>query len=243
MCVWGGADKKEQFCLISSLPVSSHFPPLPTSKVGPFGAASWLGGFVHALGPCGSPQQTLLWGWEFLLLLPQPPRVFSIKGLRLYFPELELWVLWFILLPSCSSWFICTQMWDHPVHNLLPAQVHQLPPCLESSLSSCLSPPHLLVWVNVSSLTPWLLEFHTVWFSVNSGGFLFLNLLSCKEAQCVHLRLHLGQKSKTFFSSNATSTGFDEFWSQRVRRYDCTLAFSSPKLIYSPKQSQYHDQT
>ena len=35
-------------------------PPLPTSKLGPSGAVSWVGGFVNILGPCGSLQQTLL---------------------------------------------------------------------------------------------------------------------------------------------------------------------------------------
>ena len=58
---------------------------------------------------------------------------------------------------------------------ILPALVLQPPPCLESSPSSCLSPPLLLVWINVSSLTPWLSDFHTVRFSVSSGCFLFLN--------------------------------------------------------------------
>ena len=54
-------------------------------------------------------------------------------------------------------------------------QVHQLPPCSESSLSGCPSLPLLPVWIYVSSLTPWLSDFHTVRFSVNSGCFLFLN--------------------------------------------------------------------
>ena len=48
---------------------------------------------MYGLGPWGSLQQTLLWGWEFLPLLPQPPQVFSISGLRLYFPTLDLWVV------------------------------------------------------------------------------------------------------------------------------------------------------
>ena len=38
----------------------------------------------------------------------------------------------------------------------------------------CLSPPILLVWMNGSSLSPWLWDFHTVRFSVSSV-FLFLN--------------------------------------------------------------------
>ena len=42
---------------------------------------------MHAPGPCGSLQRPLLWGWEFLLLPLQPPPVFSIRGLRRYFPH------------------------------------------------------------------------------------------------------------------------------------------------------------
>ena len=183
--------KKEQCRLLCSLPDFSHFPSLPTSKLGPFGADSWVGGFVYFLRPCGSLQRTLLWGWEFLLLLPQPPQVFSVRGLRLYFPALEPWVPWSVLFPSCSSKFICMWMWDHPVLNPLPL--------CESSTPGCPSLPLLPVWMNVSSLTPWLSDFHTVRFSVSSGCFfLFLNLLSffclCEEAQCVCLCLHFGWK-------------------------------------------------
>ena len=75
----------------------------------------------------------------------------------------------------------------HPVHQLLPCQpastlptllhnppppwVHQPPPCLKSSPPGCPSPPLLLVWMNVSSLTSWLSDFHTVQFSGSSGYF------------------------------------------------------------------------
>ena len=86
----------------------------------------------------------------------------------------------------------------------MPAPVLQLLPCCESSPPGCPSPPLLLVWMNVSSLTPWLSDFHTVLFSISSGCFLFLNMLLsffwlCWEAQCVYLRLHLGQKSDLLF--------------------------------------------
>ena len=68
-------------------------------------------------------------------------------------------------------------------------------PILQLPLSALLS-----VWMNVSSSTPWLSDFHTVQFSGSSGCFLFLNLLLsffwlCKEAKCIYLRLHLGLKS------------------------------------------------
>ena len=128
-----------------------------------------------------------------------PHRCFQSEVLRLYFPGLEPWVAWSVSPPSCSSQFICTQMWNHPVGNPLPHRVLQPPPCRESSLSSCPSPPFLPVWMNVSSLTPWLSHFHTIQFSGSSGCFLFLNLLSffwlCKEAKHIYLCLHLGQNS------------------------------------------------
>ena len=38
--------------------------------------------------------------WESLLLPPQPPWAFSIRGLRLYFPALEPWVAGSALLPA-----------------------------------------------------------------------------------------------------------------------------------------------
>ena len=61
------------------------------------------------------------------------------------------------------------------LHSPPPCWVHQPPPCHESSLPGCLSPPFLLAWMNVSSLSPWLSDFYTVQFSVSSGCFLFLN--------------------------------------------------------------------
>ena len=60
--------------------------------MGPSGASSGVGGLVHTLGPCGSLQRLLLWGWESLLLPPQPPQALPIRGLRLYFHALEPWV-------------------------------------------------------------------------------------------------------------------------------------------------------
>ena len=70
-----------------------------------------------------------------------PHRFFQSEILRLYLPTLEHLVECSVLLPRCSSWFICTQMWDHLLHQLLPAPVLQLPPCRESS------PP----WLPISS--------------------------------------------------------------------------------------------
>ena len=132
-----------------------------------------------------------------------PHRCFQSEALRVYFPAPEPWVAPFVLLPRCSFQFISMRLWDLPVHKPQPCLVLKLLPCHESSPPSSPSLPLLPVWVNVSSLTPWLLDFHTVRFSVSFAClfvfvFLLLNLLLsfwlCKEAQCVYLCLHLGQK-------------------------------------------------
>ena len=75
----------------------------------------------------------------------------------------------------------------------LPRVLSTLAACLRPG---CPSPTPRLAWMNVSSLSPWLSDFHTVRFSVSSGCFLFLNcpFWLCKEVQCVYLCLHLGWK-------------------------------------------------
>ena len=60
----------------------------------------------------------------------------------------------------------------------------------------CLSLPLLPVWMNVSSLSRWLLDFRVVRLSGTSCWILFLNLLwflfwLSEEAQCIHLCLLL----------------------------------------------------
>ena len=182
-CTWGRAWEGAMVPAPLSARLQS-LPPVPTIKMGPFGADPWVGGLVHTLGLCGSLQRTLLWGWESLLLPPQPPQVFSIRGLRLYFPTLEPWVVQSVSLPSCSSQFIRTWVRDHLLHQPPPNWIPQQLPCPESSPPSCPSPLLLPVWINVSSLTPWLSDFHTVWFSVSSGCFLFLNCC-CPFFGCV----------------------------------------------------------
>ena len=121
------------------------------------------------------------------------PWLFSIRGLRLYFPRLEPWVERSASLFHRSSRFIYVQMWGHRVCQPPPCGVGQLQPGLPRStirhlcgsithrvtgsplLPGCPSPPLLQVWMNVSSLSPWSSDFHTVGFSVSSGCFLLLN--------------------------------------------------------------------
>ena len=112
-----------------------------------------------------------------------PHRCFQSEVLRLYLPALKLWVPRSASLPTCSSPFTCTRMWDCPLHQPPPCGVRQPQPCCNSSPPSCPSPPLLPVWMNVPSLFPWLSDFHTVGFSVSSGYFLFLNCC-CPSLGC-----------------------------------------------------------
>ena len=98
-----------------------------------------------------------------------PHRIFQPEVLRLYLPALEPQVARSVWLPSFSSWFIHTQMWDWPLLQPPPGLICQPGPhlpqssshCLARSLlcPSCLSLSLLPVWMKVSSLTPWLWDF------------------------------------------------------------------------------------
>ena len=92
-------------CWISVTPSTTH------NQTGALSADSQVGGLVHALGPCESLQQTLLWGWESFPLAPLPPQVFSVGGLRLYFPELEPWAVRSVSLPPLFlPVYLCTKV-------------------------------------------------------------------------------------------------------------------------------------
>ena len=69
--------------------------------------------------------------------------------------------------------------------------------------TGCPSPPLLQVWINLSSVIPWLSDFHTVQFSGSSAYYLLLNLLWSffwlyEEAKYIYLCLHPGQKLRLF---------------------------------------------
>ena len=132
-------------------------------KLGPSLADSWMGGFLYILGPCGSLQWTVLWGWEFLQLPPHPNVCFQSEALRLYFPILVPWVAWSILLPMWSppnylhvnmgpSSAQAAASWGPPTA-ALPAPFLQWQLCPESSPPGCPPPPLPPISNNVSSLT------------------------------------------------------------------------------------------
>ena len=89
--------------------------------------------------------------------------------LRLYFPALKPCVVLSahspVVLPGLSA-RKCGIV-NSASHHLALSPFHP----------SFLSSPLLPVWMNVSSFTPLLLDFHTVRFPGSSGYFLFFNLL------------------------------------------------------------------
>ena len=89
-----------------------------------------------------------------------PHRFFQSEPLRLYFFILEPWVASSVSLPSCSSQFIHTQMWDHPLCQLLPCHESSLPQlpisALLTSLDECFFFNSLIVGLAYSFWQFWL---------------------------------------------------------------------------------------
>ena len=169
----GEGSEREQCCLLGSPPAFSHFHCYPGANwallvlipgwvVGlctfwdPVGLSNKLscesGSFSHChnphrcfqsevwgfISPCWSPG---LWG---LSRSPVAPPSYLHENMGLH-----------SLQSTASPGLPATA---------LPALVIQPLPCRESSLPGCPSPPLLPVWMNGSSLTPWMSDFHTVWF-------------------------------------------------------------------------------
>ena len=145
--------------------------------------------------------------------------MFSIIGLRLYFPELEPWVAQTVLLPRRSSQFIHGRMWGHGVCQLLHFPI---PPSATSLGSPAAALPRVFSTLLPISTPPTGLDECFFFISLVVGllyssifcqfwlFFVFKMLLSffwlCKEAQCVYLRLHLGRNSHLSFLEIQIST-------------------------------------
>ena len=130
----------------------------------------------NVLSPCRPCKWSLPKIWQFLLLIHSPlvftagsygylpswhwnPELCSLAWAGIshsqsippnfYLPHVKMGPLVSSLLPLCLTWSLCT---SPPVSTSLPL---------------------LSIWMNVASLNLWLWDFHTVWFSVSSGCYLF----------------------------------------------------------------------
>ena len=74
------------------------------------------------------------------MLLPQHPRAFSIRGLRLYFPALEPWVAWSASLPAVRPVYLCSNVGLQCATRTLPAPLSTtLSPALSVYLRECVA--------------------------------------------------------------------------------------------------------
>ena len=187
-----GGGVREGTMLLAQLSASfQSLPPLPTSKLGPSDADSWVCGFVYILGPRWSNELSCEAGsfshhcntHRFL-----QPEVWG-----LYIPMLGPWVAWFFSLPSWSSQFLHMQMWDCLVGQLLPCWASSLLRLLVSttptSLNACFFINSLVVGLPYSSILWqfWLFfvfKFVVVFFLVVWGGKAYLPMpLSWPEVE------------------------------------------------------------
>ena len=174
-------------------PLSAGFqslPLLPTMKLGPSGADSRVGELVHTLGPCGSLQRPLLWGWESFLLPPQNPWASSIRGLRLYFPTLEPWVTPSASLPAIRpSLSVCECGAAGSAGGQTACPVR---PALRQSWSrhGQASPLRTGACLHHSYRSGWMFIFYFLGVGLPCRS-IFRQFWLCEEAQCVYLHRHL----------------------------------------------------
>ena len=195
---------------VALAPLSAGFlslPLLPLIKLGPSSADLWVGGraCAHSRPLWVSPTNSLVRLGVFLLP-PQPPRVFSIRGLRLYFQSWSPGLCGLLHSPAVRpglSMCECGAVGSASCRTACPIP-HQPPPCCESSLPwlPVSAPPTSLdecfFFISLVVRLPYSLSFCQFWLV-----FVFKLLLSffwlCEEVPCVYLRLHLGQKHSYLF--------------------------------------------
>ena len=143
------------------LPCCQSFPPLPTSKLGPTGTSSRIGGPVYVLGPCASLQMN-----SPVKLEVSPPNTTST----------DFYSQRFEALVSPAGTLGCVVRLVPQLLLLVYLQANVGPPAPLGLLSCHMSslpqlpisaPPTSLG--DVSSLTLWLSDFYTVQFSGSSA--------------------------------------------------------------------------
>ena len=173
--------------LLGTYPISSHFTHssyvtgtllaivlVLNPRVGGFvyvldleGLLSWVSwkssSFFHTTTPTGFYSQKL---WGFILLELELWAVKSDLGLGSLTPKVSL-----------PIFIHHTWMWDH-LCLFCPCRCLSAPHCV--SLPLCpvsVSLSLLPYWINVASLSPWLSDLHTVWFSDSFECYLFWDLV------------------------------------------------------------------
>ena len=189
--VWEGSER-EQCHLLCSWLTFSHFPCYPKAN---WALLVLIPGWVVLCAiwdPVGLFKELSCEAASFSCCL-NPQRFLQSEVLGLYFPTLESWIVWSVLLPSCSFQFILMQMWDRLVCQPLPCYRSSLPAlCVSTPLASldeCFF-NSLVVGLPCRSIFWQFWQFFVfVFFFFN----LLLSFWLCEEAKCISLCLHLGQ--------------------------------------------------
>ena len=155
--------------------------------------------------------------WEagsFCLCRLNPHRCFQSEAWRLYFTALEPLDAWSVSLPSYSSRFICTRIWDCPLRQqCLPETdsrhlAHPSPPAaplpglLSARLPISAPPTALDECFFLKSLVvglPYSLIFCQFCLFIYFFNWLLSFFWLSKKAQCVYLCLHLRRRVLKFF--------------------------------------------
>ena len=171
----GEGSDRAQWCLLRSLPVFNHFPHYPQAKWALLVLIPMWVGLCTFWDPSSLSSEFSCEAGSFSRCCLEPQGVFN-QRFEVLFPcagTLELRSLFRSpFVPPGLSASEC---------GIIGSTGHHL-----ASPPSCVSLPLLLVWMNVSSLTPWLSDFHIVQFSGSSGCFLFL--YCCPSLGCARRR-------------------------------------------------------
>ena len=126
----GEGPEREQCRLLSSQLAFSHFLCYPQANWALLVLIPGWVGLCMFEDPVGLSNELSCEAGSFSCHLNRH-RFFQSEVLRLYFPVVEPWVVWSLLVPwlprSYFSWFICTQIWDCLVHQLLPCHKSSSP--------------------------------------------------------------------------------------------------------------------
>ena len=146
----GEGSEREQCHLFSSWLAFSHFLCYPQARWGLSGADSWVVGFVYVLDAVGLYNEPSCEAGSFFRRLNRHRFFQSFCGFipPRWSPGLHSLSRSLLAPPSLFTHKCGT---DHPTSCLL-------------AHPSCPSLPLLPVWMNVSSLTPWLSDFHSLIF-------------------------------------------------------------------------------
>ena len=138
----GKGSESEQGYLLSSLSAGFHsLPLLPTSKLGPSGADTWVGGLVYVLGPLGLSSKLSCEAGSFSCN-SIPTGFFSQRFCCFISPRWNPGLCGLSRSPGVPPSLSAMQMWDHLLPQQTPSLVLATLPGVFSALAARLRPSY-----------------------------------------------------------------------------------------------------